>query len=62
MRVNLNATCDCDTKLPHARNTAPPSGTLTDRRSAVLQHALKGLSTKHNQYFLVRDLKKTAAP
>lgn len=58
MCVNLDATHNCDTKLPHGRNTEPPSGRLTDRRSAILQHTLKGLSTKHNQYFLVRDLKK----
>lgn len=61
MCVNLDATHNCDTKLPHGRNTEPPSGRLTDRRSAILQHTLKGLSTKHNQYFLVRDLKKNCS-
>lgn len=60
LNANLDAMHNCDTRHPHAPNTPPPppSGKLTDSRSAILKHTLKGFSTKHNQYFLVRDLKK----
>lgn len=58
MPVNLDATHNRDTNHPMPQTPRPPSGKMTDRRSAILRHTLKGLSTKHNQYFLVRDLKK----